>query len=77
MYKVSSTAQKMNFSMKNLFIKCDQIRKKLKKSLMENFFLVQNPHSFHQFLENTYQNFSFTNIQETFTDFIIITVISR
>ena len=25
--------------MKNLFIKCDQIRRKLKKSVMENFFI--------------------------------------
>ena len=38
------TAQKMNFSIKDFFSKCDQIRKKLriwshllKKSLMENF----------------------------------------
>ena len=38
------TAQKMKFSMKDFFSKCDQIRKKLriwsnllKKSLMENF----------------------------------------
>ena len=39
-----STAQKMKFSIKDFFIKCDQIRWKLwillhllKKSLMENF----------------------------------------
>ena len=39
-----STAQKMKFSIKDFFSKCDQIRKKLriwshllKKSLMENF----------------------------------------
>ena len=38
------TAQKMNFSVKDFFSKCDEIRKKLriwshllKKSLMENF----------------------------------------
>ena len=77
MFKVSSTAQKMNFPMKNLFIKCDQIRRKLKKSLTENSFWVQNPYSFHLLLQNTYQNFSFANIQNFFTDFIIITVISR
>ena len=40
----SDTAQKMKFSIKDFFSKCDQIRKKLriwshllKKSLMENF----------------------------------------
>ena len=27
----------MKFSIKDFFSKCDQIRKKLKKSLMENF----------------------------------------
>ena len=27
----------MNFSIKDVFNKCDQIRRKLKKSLMENF----------------------------------------
>ena len=39
-----NTAQKMKFSIKDLFSKCDQIRRKLriwshllKKSLMENF----------------------------------------
>ena len=39
-----SSAQKMNFSIKDIFRKCDQIRRKLqiwshllKKSLMENF----------------------------------------
>ena len=42
--QVSFTAQKMKFSIKNFFRKCDQIRMKLwisshllKKSLMENF----------------------------------------
>ena len=41
---VIHTAQKMKFSIKDLFSKCDQIRRKLriwshllKKSLMENF----------------------------------------
>ena len=41
---VANTAQKMKFSIKNFFSKCDEIRKKLriwshllKKSLMENF----------------------------------------
>ena len=31
------TAQKMKFSIKDFFSKCDQIRRFLKKSLMENF----------------------------------------
>ena len=42
-----NTAQKMKFSIKELFSKCDQIRTKLriwlhlmKKSLMENFFFL-------------------------------------
>ena len=42
----ADTAQKMKFSIKDLFSKCDQIRRKLriwshllKKSLMENFIL--------------------------------------
>ena len=42
--KVNHTAQKMKFSIKDLFSKCDQIRRKLpvwshllKKSLMGNF----------------------------------------
>ena len=30
------TVQKMKFSIKDFFGKCDQIRRKLKKSLMEN-----------------------------------------
>ena len=41
---LNSTAQKMKFSIKDFFSKCDQIRRKLqiwshllKKSLMENF----------------------------------------
>ena len=44
----SNTAQKMKFSIKNFFSKCNQIRRKLqiwshlqKKSLMENFIFVQ------------------------------------
>ena len=42
--KPTNSAQKMNFSIKDFFSKCDQIRKKLqiwshllKKSLMKNF----------------------------------------
>ena len=35
------TAQKMKFSIKDFFSKCDQIRRKLKKSLMENFIFVK------------------------------------
>ena len=31
------TVQKMNFSIKDFFIRCDQIRKKLKKYLMKKF----------------------------------------
>ena len=31
------TAQKMKFSITDFFSKCDQIRRKLKKSLIENF----------------------------------------
>ena len=34
---VNITVQKMKFSIKDFFSKCDQIRRKLKKSLMENF----------------------------------------
>ena len=41
---ITNTAQKIKFSIKNFFSKCDQIRRKLriwshllKKSLMENF----------------------------------------
>ena len=34
---VNITIQKMKFSIKDFFSKCDQIRRKLKKSLMENF----------------------------------------
>ena len=37
----ADTAQKMKFSIKNLFSKCDQIRRKLKKSLTENFIFGQ------------------------------------
>ena len=37
-YPVENTAQKMKFSIKDFFSKCDQIRSFLKKSLMENFF---------------------------------------
>ena len=33
----TSTAQKMKFSIKDFFSKCDQIRRKMKKFLMENF----------------------------------------
>ena len=43
-FYMTTTAQKMKFSIKNFFSKCDQIRRKLpilshllKKSLMENF----------------------------------------
>ena len=43
------TAQKMKFSIKDLFSKCDQIHRKLriwsqllKKSLMENFILMSS-----------------------------------
>ena len=46
--KITSTAQKMKFSIKDFFSKCEQIRKKLqicshllKKSLMENFIFLQ------------------------------------
>ena len=42
----ANTAQKMKFSMKNFFSKCEQIRRKLriwshllKKSLMQNFII--------------------------------------
>ena len=44
--KASCTAQKINFSIKDFFSKCDQIRRKLriwshllKKYLMKNFFV--------------------------------------
>ena len=41
-YRVTNTAQKMKFSIKDFFSKCDQIHRKLwshlrKKSLTENF----------------------------------------
>ena len=32
-----NTAQKMKFSIKDFFSKCDQIRRKLRKTLIENF----------------------------------------
>ena len=41
------TAQKIKFSIKDFFSKYDQIRRKLKKSLMENFIfcaVVMNPY---------------------------------
>ena len=48
---VTNTAQKLKFSMKDFFSKCDQIRKKLrillnllKKSLMENFIFCAVKH---------------------------------
>ena len=48
--EVSNTAQKMDFSIKDFFSKCDQIHRKLricshllKKSLMENFFSCSAP----------------------------------
>ena len=34
-------AQKMKFSIKDFFSKCDQIRRKLKKSLMKNFIFCE------------------------------------
>ena len=34
----------MKFSINDFFSKCDQIRRKLKKSLMENFIFVQCNH---------------------------------
>ena len=47
--KVVDTAQKMKFSIKDLFIECDQIRRKLrilshllKKYLMENLIFLCN-----------------------------------
>ena len=57
-----NTAQKMNFSIKNFFSKCDQIRRilriwshLLKKSLMENFIFcaVFSPHYQSGFQLNT------------------------
>ena len=49
-----STAHKMKFSIKDLFCKCDQIRRKLriwshllKKSLIENFTFCAVPHWTH------------------------------
>ena len=48
---IKLTAQKMKFSMKDFFSKCDQIRRKLriwshllKKSLMENFLFCAVTH---------------------------------
>ena len=37
----SNNAQKMRFFIKDFLSKCDQIRRKLKKSLMENFIFAQ------------------------------------
>ena len=46
--RIPNTAQKMKFSIKDFFSKCDQIRRKLwiwshllKESLTENFIFVQ------------------------------------
>ena len=40
--KISAdTAQKMKFSIKNFFSKCDQIHRKLKKSLTKNLIFAQ------------------------------------
>ena len=39
--RIFNTAQKMKFSIKDFFSKCDQIRSLLKKSLMENSIFVQ------------------------------------
>ena len=39
----TDTVQKMKFSVKDFFSKCDQIRRELKKSLMENFFFCAVP----------------------------------
>ena len=48
LFQLCLTAQKMMFSIKDFFSKCDQVRRKLcvwshllKKSLMKNFFFVQ------------------------------------
>ena len=59
--KTSSTAQKMKFSIRNFFSKCDQIRRKLqisshllkKKFLMENFFFCTATY-LKSFTENLY-----------------------
>ena len=58
----ATTAQKMNFSIKGFFSKCDQIRRKLriwshllKKSLMRNFIFVQclsSPNDVHKINNN-------------------------
>ena len=51
-------AQKMNFSIKDFFSKCDQIRRKLRKSLMKNSFFVQSRYiSFWNNLSHTQQTF--------------------
>ena len=66
------TAQKMKFSIKNFFSKCDQIRRKLqiwshllKKSLMENFFFC-GVHLF-QFQEDLHQE---RTINDSFTGWL-------
>ena len=66
------TAQKMKFSIKNFFSKCDQIRRKLqiwshllKKSLMENFFFC-GVHLF-QFQEDLRQE---RTINDSFTGWL-------
>ena len=55
------TAQKMKFSIKDFFSKCDQIRRKLgshllEKSLMENFIFCVVGVRNSNFLQNTTQN---------------------
>ena len=40
-YHCAITAEKMKFSIKDFFSKCDQIRSFLKESLMENFIFVK------------------------------------
>ena len=42
----TDTAQKMKFSIKDFFSKCDQIRRFLKKSSMENSIFLCNENSF-------------------------------
>ena len=41
---VTATAQKIIFSIKDFFSKCDQIRRKLKKVLMENLIFLCSVH---------------------------------
>ena len=66
-WKTSNTLQKMKFSIKNFFTKCDQIRSflriwsnLLKKSLMEN--LKSESHNNFRYLHSNVRNYNWINV---------------